>query len=202
MEKVIRVLEPHFQTRRVLLKNLSEKLCQEGLDNYRVDGRGAFVGVCKNPAALTSDSAFVLPYINMQDLQDAGVPSRAMALLKSYNPESSVVIITVVTTDKDKLDTEEPDGVFDFFVLSSTSDVEEKELKNAAGLILEPEIMVLPTNNSPELLKAMRIKACMVCGELAKPLRLCGGCKMIRYCSVNCQTKHWPFHKSACKLFK
>ena len=29
-------------------------------------------------------------------------------------------------------------------------------------------------------------------------LKACGGCKLIRYCSVSCQKKDWKFHKSSC----
>jgi len=43
-----------------------------------------------------------------------------------------------------------------------------------------------------------RMGACVVCGS---PLnaKLCSGCKLVRYCGRDCQTKHWPSHKVACK---
>ena len=30
-------------------------------------------------------------------------------------------------------------------------------------------------------------------------LKTCTACKFVRYCSVECQKKHWPQHKRACK---
>ena len=30
-------------------------------------------------------------------------------------------------------------------------------------------------------------------------LKTCAACKSLRYCSVECQKKHWPHHKRACK---
>ena len=30
-------------------------------------------------------------------------------------------------------------------------------------------------------------------------LKTCTACKSLRYCSVECQKKHWPHHKRACK---
>jgi len=46
--------------------------------------------------------------------------------------------------------------------------------------------------------------ACAACGEIEdltkSPLRRCAGCKITRYCSVECQRKHWrKRHKKDCK---
>lgn len=32
-----------------------------------------------------------------------------------------------------------------------------------------------------------------------KPSRRCGGCRMLSYCGVSCQKKHWKQHKAQCK---
>lgn len=34
---------------------------------------------------------------------------------------------------------------------------------------------------------------------LAENLKMCGRCKQISYCSRECQTKHWKYHKTQCK---
>jgi hypothetical protein len=35
-----------------------------------------------------------------------------------------------------------------------------------------------------------------------KPLHICDGCKIIRYCSVKCQTYDWLIHQSYCEAMK
>ena len=40
---------------------------------------------------------------------------------------------------------------------------------------------------------------CGASGGAATKLRLCSRCKMARYCSVECQRRHWPTHKLACR---
>ncbi|TFK66409.1 ankyrin [Pluteus cervinus] len=39
------------------------------------------------------------------------------------------------------------------------------------------------------------------CGATDKPLKNCGRCKVARYCSVECQRKHWKAHKPMCQSF-
>lgn len=34
---------------------------------------------------------------------------------------------------------------------------------------------------------------------VAKGLRMCTGCREVKYCSVNCQKSHWKAHKSYCR---
>jgi hypothetical protein len=43
-------------------------------------------------------------------------------------------------------------------------------------------------------------KICPRCTEVAT--KLCGTCKDISYCSLECQQADWPVHQSVCKLFK
>jgi hypothetical protein len=37
-------------------------------------------------------------------------------------------------------------------------------------------------------------------GEVMGRARMCGGCRVARYCSKLCQTEHWKQHKAACKV--
>jgi hypothetical protein len=41
-------------------------------------------------------------------------------------------------------------------------------------------------------------RKCKRCGEMADPgklLMVCGQCRVVYYCSVDCQQKHWLHHK-------
>jgi len=46
----------------------------------------------------------------------------------------------------------------------------------------------------------MEDKKCAVCGD--EGLKLCTGCREIRYCSMEHQKLHWKEHKLQCKTFK
>ncbi|CAL8468102.1 g7641 [Coccomyxa elongata] len=49
---------------------------------------------------------------------------------------------------------------------------------------------------------------CCTCGEVEVQrtkmhiprIKVCKGCRMVRYCSVECQMEAWPLHKEHCKL--
>jgi hypothetical protein len=49
-----------------------------------------------------------------------------------------------------------------------------------------------------EILKAFR-RMCYNCGTTAN-LKLCGGCKRVRFCGLECQKKKHQHHKDACKI--
>jgi hypothetical protein len=42
-------------------------------------------------------------------------------------------------------------------------------------------------------------KTCAACGTRAAELFKCNGCHSVSYCDKECQRKHWPTHKQACK---
>jgi hypothetical protein len=41
-------------------------------------------------------------------------------------------------------------------------------------------------------------KLCDGCPNLSDDIKQCSRCRTIRYCSIACQTKNWPFHKRSC----
>ena len=49
-----------------------------------------------------------------------------------------------------------------------------------------------------------QMEECAYCGKRGDTLtiRLCTGCKAIRYCSRGCQKGDWSRHKAACKKSK
>ncbi|KAL5320205.1 hypothetical protein ACEPPN_011006 [Leptodophora sp. 'Broadleaf-Isolate-01'] len=44
-------------------------------------------------------------------------------------------------------------------------------------------------------------EGCRTCGN-TKGLKLCSGCNSISYCSKECQTKNWGYHKDVCKIIR
>ena len=40
------------------------------------------------------------------------------------------------------------------------------------------------------------------CGSEGVGLRLCGGCRVTRYCSKTCQRQHWPEHALVCASYR
>lgn len=44
-----------------------------------------------------------------------------------------------------------------------------------------------------------KIKSCYNCFTKEGKLRKCSGCKVVDYCSVDCQRIHWSQHKNSCK---
>jgi TPR repeat protein len=43
------------------------------------------------------------------------------------------------------------------------------------------------------------VARCAECGEGGAGLKMCNACKHVKYCSVACQRRHWPSHKTECK---
>ena len=48
-----------------------------------------------------------------------------------------------------------------------------------------------------ELKRAARV--CENCGKEAAKMKKCSVCKLVRYCSEECQLKDWKEHKKSCK---
>ena len=47
--------------------------------------------------------------------------------------------------------------------------------------------------------KKRATKACEKCGKEAEKMKACSVCRLIRYCSEECQQGDWKEHKEACK---
>lgn len=44
------------------------------------------------------------------------------------------------------------------------------------------------------------MSACSVCGSTTNPVRRCGKCRIVKYCTVKCQKEDWPKHKEGCAV--
>jgi len=45
-----------------------------------------------------------------------------------------------------------------------------------------------------------RMFYCAHCGDRRVRLRLCGGCRRVRFCSHRCQKREWPHHRAHCDV--
>ncbi|GAB4816194.1 hypothetical protein N2152v2_003240 [Parachlorella kessleri] len=45
-------------------------------------------------------------------------------------------------------------------------------------------------------------RQCASCQQAASTVKLCSGCRAVRYCSVECQRAHWRQHKPACMVMR
>jgi hypothetical protein len=73
--------------------------------------------------------------------------------------------------------------------------------------VLERVVLIItPTAEREHALNFIRMhgmlhtfdKICALCGKTGG-LQKCSGCKTVRYCDCDCQTKHWPSHKAECR---
>ena len=53
-------------------------------------------------------------------------------------------------------------------------------------------------NETGESIKDRDILLCAVCGQLSSGSK-CGRCRVVSYCSKDCQRAHWPQHKQFCQ---
>ncbi|KAI0841971.1 hypothetical protein F5Y06DRAFT_292793 [Hypoxylon sp. FL0890] len=54
-------------------------------------------------------------------------------------------------------------------------------------------------SNDEHPAEAMVSKVCFGCGANDVELQKCNQCKMVRYCSKECQRTDWPIHKTVCE---
>ncbi len=43
---------------------------------------------------------------------------------------------------------------------------------------------------------------CSACDRASNILKICSGCKDVKYCPTICQKNHWKTHKSKCKVIQ
>jgi len=60
----------------------------------------------------------------------------------------------------------------------------------------------LPLKSPSPLSPTAGLNLCEKCGKSATTTKRCGGCKLVRYCSQECQLQDWRAHKVDCKRAK
>ena len=66
-----------------------------------------------------------------------------------------------------------------------------KDPKDSAAVVKIIDDILSVANSAP------MVATCTVCNKQAK--FVCSRCKLWRYCSAECQKKHWSTHKKCCK---
>ncbi|KAF7305727.1 MYND-type domain-containing protein [Mycena chlorophos] len=64
-------------------------------------------------------------------------------------------------------------------------------------MIIGPNLATEIVDMGPKLPKPSRVE-CFVCKEPGEDLKRCGKCKMVSYCSRECQKRDWENHKVVC----
>ena len=73
-------------------------------------------------------------------------------------------------------------------LLASIAKLEQAEQAAKVEVVKEEE---------GEVKRAARV--CQLCGKEAQRMKKCSVCKLVRYCSEECQLKDWKSHKKSCK---
>jgi hypothetical protein len=70
-------------------------------------------------------------------------------------------------------------------------------LKGTTLLRLQPEVTIASSENLATL-----CHKCLSISKDGRALQRCSGCKVLRYCSTQCQKADWPSHKQECAALK
>lgn len=53
-------------------------------------------------------------------------------------------------------------------------------------------------NKTGDKITSEKYRTCFTCQKQSDACKVCSGCKSIRYCSTECQSKDWKEHKKVC----
>jgi len=85
------------------------------------------------------------------------------------------------------------------YLLYSDPDLQGLDMTNQANIPPFTAEMVHTAKEAPPSDDPAVDKKCSYCGSYSADTRKCTRCKLVQYCSKDCQTKHWPTHSAHCK---
>lgn len=77
--------------------------------------------------------------------------------------------------------------------------------ERAAALFFAKRAPCSCLEEKKRLLKNLaKTSICAACNEIkdCTSLMKCGGCRVVQYCSEDCQRADWPVHKDQCKILR
>lgn len=172
----------------------SVKYVSEGLETFRLFGRGAYVVNFKNVNALLNSTMFI-PVFYPLDMLKRMKFTVCTDMCTSYDPNNSVLFMVTVNISKklSKMGKDSSLGTGRIFLSDSYKDV--KPVYDDNGIIVPPASMQVA--NVEDINKLQRLQ-CFVCHQPTHH-QTCARCKLVNYCGESCQRKHWSEHKLKCK---
>lgn len=132
---------------------------------------------------------------------------KCVATFKGEHNEA-VVSLGVELTKKEEGAAQKEQGVVVPFVqerlILTTAGMDGKVVTKLFEAVKRREATAASTNGKDDI--AIRLEVCGGCGateSIPKSFKCCGGCKVVHYCSVDCQKKDWRCgHREACRNLK
>lgn len=152
--------------------------------------RGVIMLFFESLSKLISTSKLVYRFISIDILESGPLDLTSLRwLVKSYNIETEFIIWFMV---------KQGDSVKNFSITINKS--EYKDIEKF------PDNDNFPDNNSNPTkavdgMDTSNEYMCSICGKRDIKLKKCGKCKIIAYCSEECQRKDWTKHKKHCTTF-
>jgi len=168
----------------------SRQMVDEGVRFYKKDNsRGALVCIIQFKDIFNTQYCPVATFFQkplLKSLEYAPV----IQMVDEYNPLRHVVILVAIKVTRKGKFKNLPNSYMKSQLFSSNAYCLNSRKTNA------PRLKVGRLSEFEECLQPV----CGHCGEHGK-LKICDGCKAVRYCSVECQKRSWKKHKGICVLF-
>lgn len=194
------VIHQGFEIMQEKFKCRSESTFSQCKSMFDIQGRGLLRLEYDNVRDLLNSARTVMHYIPLEDLFMLG-NEKSRQQVMSYDPDKEFVVMMVCGVKYDKKSLREKDPKrFDcmscvFTVPRDCQHRMPKELVERHGKYngyINPKGSVTPD----------KVYMCTYCKKRMDKMKRCSACKVIGYCSVECQRGDWPEHKTMCDSFK